>query len=226
MSVVPFMKMQILVVSDCDIVEAGICLSIESAIIEVHRCLYFKPLDLRNVQSPYQEGFDAVIISLKDLKQASDVSTEANSMWFGVKLIIVKNSDWNDKESENILSRVSWRITRAEKSILDLKDSISIIHNILFFSIKRDKCSPQIDSLSNAELEVIYYLQKPISDIKELSKKINKSRSQINNLLSSIAIKMNVPNNRAGLVVSTFRGLGEVRKTSGGAFALPSIFRY
>jgi hypothetical protein len=127
MSMVPFMKMQVLVVSDCDIVEAGICLSIESAIIEVHKCLYSKPLDLRNIQSPYQEGFDAVVISLKDLKQASDVSTEANSMWFGAKLIIVKNTDWNDQESENILSRVSWRITRAENSLFDLKDSISTI---------------------------------------------------------------------------------------------------
>lgn len=226
MSVVPFMKMQVLVVTDCEIVEAGICLSIESAIIEVHKCLYSKPLDLRNIQSPYQEGFDAVVISLKDLKQASDVSTEANSMWFGAKLIIVKYSDWNDQESENILSRVSWRITRVENSLFDLKDSISTINNILFFSIKRDKYSPQIDSLSNAELEIIYYLQKPISDIKEISKKTNKSRSQINILLSSIAIKMDVPNNRTGLVVSTFRGLGEVRKTSGGAFTLPSIFRY
>jgi hypothetical protein len=220
------MKMQVLVVSDCEIVEAGICLSIESTIIEVHRCLYSKPLDLQNIQSPYQEGFDAVVISLKDLKQASDVSTEANSMWFGVKLIIIKYSDWNDQESENILSRVSWRITRAENSLFDLKDSISTIHNMLFVSIKRDKHLPQVDLLSNTELEIIYYLQKPISDIKELSKKTNKSRSQINNILSSIAIKMDVPNNRAGLVVSTFRGLGEVRKTSGGAFALPSIFRY
>ena len=225
MNVVPFMKMQVLVVSDCEIVEAGICLSIESTIIEVHRCLYSKPLNLRNVQSPYQEGFDAVIISLKDLKKASDVSTEANSMWFGVKLIIVKNSDWNDKESENILRRVSWRITRAENSIVDLKDSISIIYNILFVCIKRDKHLPQVDLLSNTELEIIYYLQKPISDILEISKITNKSRSQINNLLSSIAIKMDVPNNRAGLVVSTLRGLGEVRKTSGGTFALPDILQ-
>jgi hypothetical protein len=100
------------------------------------------------------------------------------------------------------------------------------IHNLLFVSIKRDKHLPQIDLLSNTELEIIYYLQKPISDIKELSRKTNKSRSQINILLSSIAIKMDVPNNRAGLVVSTFRGLGEVRKTSVGTFALPSVLRY
>jgi hypothetical protein len=220
------MKMQILVVSDCEIVEAGICLSIESAVVEVQKCLYYKPLDLWNVQSHYQEGFDAVIISLKNLKQASDVSTEANSMWFGVKLIIVKNSGWNDKESENILSRVSWRITRAENSILDLKDSISTIHNTLFFSIKRDNHLPQAYLLTNNELEIIYYLQKPISDSNELCKRTNKSRSQINNILSSIAIKMDVPNNRAGLVVNTFRLLGEVRKTSGGTFALPSVVRY